>query len=320
MTDTLIQAYLPLIVWSGLGLVLLRFLPSDLPRLLGRGLYWIGIPVEIFALARQTNLASQVGLTPLIAIAALLLGLMLSWLSLQSLNRLPAQWIAGSTVEHWQDRSRRGSYILCSMLGNTGFVGLAIVPTLIDERYLSWVVFYSVTQNVIGTYGIGILIASYFGRSQQAQFSWVQVRDMVTVPSLWAFIVGSLTRPVPLPAIVEAGLHSSILVVIPTALLLMGMRLSQMRGWQSLKQGIFPSVIKTLILPLLIGLIALALKLPPDARLAMVLMSGMPTAFAGLILAEEYTLDRELIASSIVLTTVMLLLTIPLWLIIFGEP
>ena len=45
----------------------------------------------------------------------------------------------------------------------------------------------------------------------------------------------------------------------------------------------------------------------------------MPTAFAGLILAEEYDLDRELIAGSIVLTTAMLLLAIPLWLLIFGE-
>ena len=48
-------------------------------------------------------------------------------------------------------------------------------------------------------------------------------------------------------------------------------------------------------------------------------MAGMPTAFAGLILAEEYELDRELIASSIVLTTGTLLLTIPLWLVLFGQ-
>jgi predicted permease len=34
-------------------------------------------------------------------------------------------------------------------------------------------------------------------------------------------------------------------------------------------------------------------------------------------LAEEYELDRELIASSIVLTTGLLLLTIPLWLVLW---
>jgi hypothetical protein len=46
-------------------------------------------------------------------------------------------------------------------------------------------------------------------------------------------------------------------------------------------------------------------------------MSGMPTAFAGLILAEEYDLDREIIASSILLSSVTLLLMIPLWSTVF---
>ncbi len=50
----------------------------------------------------------------------------------------------------------------------------------------------------------------------------------------------------------------------------------------------------------------------------MVLMSGMPSAFAGLILAEEYNLDRDLIASSIIISTVLLLLMLPLWVLLFG--
>jgi malate permease and related proteins len=49
-----------------------------------------------------------------------------------------------------------------------------------------------------------------------------------------------------------------------------------------------------------------------------VLMSGMPSAFAGLIIAEEYDLDRELIACSIALSTVALLVTVPLWIGLFG--
>jgi malate permease and related proteins len=52
--------------------------------------------------------------------------------------------------------------------------------------------------------------------------------------------------------------------------------------------------------------------------LAMVLMSGVPTAFAGLIFAEEYELDRTTIASSIILSTILYLLVLPLWLYLFG--
>jgi len=72
-------------------------------------------------------------------------------------------------------------------------------------------------------------------------------------------------------------------------------------------------------MPLLVGILTPFAGIGADARLALVLMAGMPTAFAGLILAEEYELDRELIASSIVLTTGILLLTIPLWLVLFGQ-
>ncbi len=72
-------------------------------------------------------------------------------------------------------------------------------------------------------------------------------------------------------------------------------------------------------MPGVVGIGTTLMGLDADSRLALVLMSGMPTAFAGLILAEEYDLNRELIASSIVLTSVMLLLLIPLWLMLFAQ-
>lgn len=345
MTDTLFQAYVPLLFWTGLGLLLFRFLPDSLPRFLGRSLYWVGIPLEILALARQTNFAEQIGLVPLATIATLLSGLILAWTSLQVVritsntpgdsdktDALMQEAIADSphpiatppiteqpAANVWQARSRRGSFILSSMFGNTGFVGLAIAPAFISQDYLGWIVFYSITHNVVGTYGIGVLLASYFGRSVH-QISWrTLVRDILTVPSLWAFTVGYLTRAVELPSILESGLHSSIWVVIPIALLLMGMRLSQLQGWNSLRLALVPTVLKVVIVPSLVGLITTLAGLPAEPRLALVLMSGMPTAFAGLILAEEYELDRDLIASSIVLTTIMLFITIPVWLFLFGD-
>jgi predicted permease len=73
-----------------------------------------------------------------------------------------------------------------------------------------------------------------------------------------------------------------------------------------------------LVLPGIAGLALTLLGLSSDARLAMVLMSGMPTAFTSVILAEEYNLDRQLAASSILLSTIMLPLMIPFWLALFG--
>lgn len=337
MTDSLVRAYLPLFFWTGLGVILLRFLPEFLPRLLGRSLYWVGVPLEILALARQTHYSAQVGLAPLLTIAVLIVGMILAWICLQSLRSLersrsketqPDKSEAVAIAElavglpeadrAWHLRARRGSFLLTSVIGNTGFVGLAIAPAFVDPAYASWLVLYSVTQNVVGTYGIGVYLASFYGRSLQKNHGWTQIRDVLTVPSLWAFAIGYLTQSVVLPESVDLGLQASVWVVIPAALLLMGMRISQLKGWRSLRLAIVPALFKVLIMPILVGVAAIALNLESDACLALVLMAGMPSAFAGLILAEEYDLDRELIASSIVLSTGLLLLTIPLWLVLFG--
>ena len=213
--------------------------------------------------------------------------------------------------------SCQGSFILSSMLGNTGFIGLAIAPLIVSDQALNLVVFYSITQNIIGTYGLGVYLASFFGRPPQTNHWWIQIRDVFFVPSLWAFAIGCFTRSLELPTLVESGLQASIWFVIPVAFLLMGIRLGQIQGWTSLQTALVPALLKVVVMPGLVGIGTTLLGLPLASRLALVVMSGMPTAFAGLILAEEYDLNRELIASSIVMTSVLLLLIIPLWLALF---
>lgn len=322
-TDSLFQAYAPLLIWTGLGAVLFRFIPGAFPRFLGRSLYWVGVPMQIFTLSRQSDWSREVGLSPAIALGALLGGVLVAWLVLQwrrrRVNPASAEGEEGSESP-WQNAARRGSFLLSAIIGNTGFVGLAVVPAFIPEDDLSWVVFYSITNNVVGTYGIGVFLASVYGRSQGKQNWLIQVRDVLTVPSLWAFVLGSLTHSLPLPQGVERGLDLSLLLVIPSALLLMGIRLRQIEGYRGLQLAIAPTLLKVVVIPLLVGLATLALGLAPNPRLAIVLMSGMPSAFAGLILAEEYELDRELIASGILLSTLLLFITIPIWLILFPVP
>lgn len=317
------------ILWTGLGLLLFRFVPFYLPRLLGRSLYWVGVPLQVFALARRSNFDEAVWLPPLITVAVLLLGLGLASLSLQGLKRLKDCWpdaqshhaelSAELSSKFWpRHRSGQGSFVLASMLGNTGFVGLALVPAFVSDPYLGWVVLYGVTHNVLGSYGLGVILASYFGRPQQGSHWWIQVRDVSRVPSLWAFAVGWFSRYVELPTFIELGLQASLCLVIPGAFLLIGMQLGQIQGSKSLRLSLVPAALKMLVLPGLTGLGLTLLGLSGDARLALVLMSSMPTAFANLILAEEYNLDRQLAAGSVLLSTVALPVMIPLWLALFG--
>ena len=103
--------------------------------------------------------------------------------------------------------------------------------------------------------------------------------------------------------------------VIPASFLLMGMRLGQMEGWKSIQRAAPPVFLKLLLLPIFVALGTTLLGFEGEPRLALVMMAGMPCAFAGLILAEEYELDRDLAASTIALSTAGLLVMIPIWLV-----
>jgi malate permease and related proteins len=330
--DRLFQAYTPLICWTGLGILSVRFLPSAFPRWLGRSLYWVGVPIEIFSLARQTTFDERAQLAPTMTIASLLLGLILGWVSLQVWQQFRHRGglvvrLRSLTSRGLEDKENelveiqplspglKGSLLLCSMLGNTGFVGLAIVPSFISATDLSWAILYSVTQNVFGTYGLGVLVSSYYNHQTNATNRWwTQFKDLLSVPSLWGFALGSLTRSIPFAASVESGLHASIWVVIPGAFILMGIRLSQIEGWQSLKLALLPAILKTIVMPAIVGMTITLMGMTGDPRLGLVLMAGMPCAFAGLILSEEYNLDRNLVASSIIVSTLIFLVMIPVWL------
>ncbi len=320
MTEVLFHAYTPLIVWTGLGALLCRFLPETFPRLLGRSLYWVGVPWQIFALARQTDFSADIGLTPVVTLSTLGIGILLAWLTLQTLILLKSR-VRGDNPGWLSfipplDNAHQGTFIIATMLGNSGFVGLGVIPALLQTGNMSWAVFFSVTQNLIGTYGIGVLLASYYGRSQQSN-RWKLLQDVLTVPSLWAFAIGYLTKSIAFPEWGEAIATSSLVFVIPASFLLMGMRLIQLKGLGALKVALLPVALKIMVLPALISIVVSSLKFTGDAKLSLVLMSGMPSAFASLILAEEYNLDRDLAASCIALSTIGLLLMIPVWLLLF---
>jgi malate permease and related proteins len=353
MVETLFQAYSPLIFWVGLGIVLLRWLPPQLPRLLARSLYWVGVPWQIFSLARYTDLSGGVDLVPVITLSTLIFGIVLAWSTAVLLNRFapPALALAAETLTAqvlpqtadplvasidrptpiaqtpWQrfqqilpryDRNEQGSFILAGMLGNTGFVGLGLLPDLISPENMRWAVFFSLTQNLIGTYTIGVLVASYFGGATPQSRWWALVRNVLLVPSLWAFCLGYFTRSSPVPVWADTIAQGWYYWVIPASFLLMGMRLGQMQGWKSIQRAVPPVVLKLLLLPLCVTVGVTLLGFRGEPRLALVMMSGMPCAFAGLILAEEYELDRDLAASTIALSTIGLLVMIPIWLLVLA--
>ncbi|GAB4530394.1 MAG: hypothetical protein Tsb0014_13000 [Pleurocapsa sp.] len=376
--------------WTSLGIFLFRgqFITAKTPKLLGKILYWLGVPLQILVLTRRSDFSQIVWLSPVVAIAILLIGLSLAWLCLQIPKKvgyhlcdrslkwqqwreweyfslgfamppqlsvfgnvidgnthyfslIPFNFLSHSSLsDFWSSnrisqpqerlfstilkfsftchkRASKASFILASMLGNTGFIGLAIAPALIDSSYWSWIVIYGVAHSIFGSYGLGVILANYYSNSAQAKNWQQQLHHILLIPSLWAFLLGWLTKDISFPSNLESALQNATLFIIPGAFLLIGMQLSTIDKIESCYTALFSTAIKISILPLLTGLGLTLLGIDGDARLALVLMSGMPTAFANAILAEEYNLDRQIATSSILLSTIVFPLILPLWLILF---
>jgi malate permease and related proteins len=333
MIETLINAYTPLLIWTGLGLLLSRFVPDICPKIIGQMLYWVGVPLQLYVLARQTQ-SNDGGLIALIAVGVLILGFILALLTwnlyiisnkrFNVLNSIAINEVLATDefdtkiLTKNDDKATLGSFILAVMLGNTGFIGLPLAEILTHSLHSDWAILFSVTSNVVGTYGIAVIIASYFGQTDDNNNWLIQLRDVITVPSLWAFFIGWNTRQWQFPSQVELILDQAVWVVVAFALVLVGLRLGKIKQWSSLQLASISTFLKVFLVPIIVGLSGTFFGLDGDERLVLVLMSGTPTGLAVLILAEVYNLDKDLLASTVALTFVGLLLVLPLWVTWFG--
>jgi malate permease and related proteins len=315
--------------FTGVLLGRLKLVSVKFTKLLGRSLYHVGLPLQIFAIAHQVELIKDVWFPPLITVSVLLLGLILSSLNLlygKQLSHLILSKNIRKTLFSWfnyqtkpinlpipQHPHAQGSFILASSLGSTGYLGLSIVPVLVSSVYSGWAVLYSITQILFGSFGMGVLLADYYGSSQQ-QICWsIQLQKLLKVPALWAFVVGWYSRSFELGSTIDLGLEIVVLLVIGSAFLLTGIQIQEIKKINCLNWAIIPTLLKMLVIPGLTGLCLTWFGFTGDARLSMVLMSGMPTANTNLILAEEYNLDSQVTASTIALSTILLPVMILVW-------
>lgn len=326
------KLYAPLVGWVLLGVILEHKLPKKIPLYLGKALFWVGVPISIVAFLRRANLSGSIWIAPVAAWIAILLGAGLAWI-----------WIKGQT--HWQQRSldstlqhlglrqrssnispreplphpwsrpTQGSFLLAAMVGNTGYLGYPVTLSLIGPQYFAWALFYDTLGTTLGAYGLGVVLAARFGR--QAQTHWQLVQAILQNPGLWSFGFGMVFRNVALPAPIEQSLQACAWTIVALSLMLIGMRLSQLSSWRSFHRASVSLGIKMLLVPLIIGLGLTHIGLTGPPKLVIVLQMAMPPAFATLVIAEAYNLDRELAVTALAMGSTGLLLTLPIWIWLF---
>jgi len=297
----LLELYAKLIGLALIGFILGRILPAKVPMRLGQWLFWIGVPTSIVAFLRKTDLSGQVWVAPTVAYTAILCGAVLAWLVIYLIELRINITIPSST---------QGSLILAAMVGNTGYLGYPVVLSLVGTQYFAWALFYDLLGTTLGAYGFGVALAAKFGSGSQnsdrnsPQETLRKERNQVLKailinPALWSFGVGLLLRQVPLPDIAVFCLDFVAWSAIASSLILIGMRLSQLSSWGSLKLASISLIIKMVFVPFVLGICLHRFGLTGKIAQVIVLQMAMPPAFATLVLAETFNLDRELAVTAV---------------------
>ena len=210
---------------------------------------------------------------------------------------------------------------LGSVVGNTGYFGIPMALALLPPQALG----FSITYDLVGTFftwSAGPVLVS--GRQAHP-------RELAAVllasPAFRVLAVALALQLSPLGATLGRVLWWPSQLLMLLALSVVGMRLGV-----TLAQGSRPSspprgqgglavavAMKLLALPLLLLALAVLLRLPPLVRDALVLQAGAPTAISALLLAELVGRDSEATAQLVLVSTLIALLSVPLWWWLLGR-
>lgn len=266
----------------------------------------MGGPISIVGFLYQADLSAQIWIAPAIAYLAIFLGALLAWLAIKG------QTYFTKTMPR---KPTQGSLLLAAMVGNTGSLGFPIILAMVGQKYFAWALFYDLLGTLFGAYGLGVALAANFGRNVSDY--WQISKVIVINPVLWSFGFGLLFRQVSIPNIVEFTLDKLAWSAVALSLMLIGMRLSQLKSWKSLPQAGMSLTIKMLVVPLVIGSSLPLFGVTGLPALVIVLQMGMPPAFATLVIAETFNLDRDLAVTALAAGAIILLVTLPIWLWLF---
>jgi len=295
--NVLFDVIAPVAVIVALGASFGRRLKVDMATI-SRLAYWVFGPAFAFALLADADLErSVVWRIVLAAVAGMAAALMTA-----------AAWARASGVGY----EIGAAAVMTSVHGNVGNTGLAIVVFALGEQALPVAALLMVVINMVGlSLGVGL------AHAQDSSPMAAALRGLtapMTMASVVAVAVNVLNIDVPLVADRSIGLLGEAL--IPLMLFGLGIQLvdAGRPTWTNDLGATF--VAKLAVAPLVAGLVGAALGLTGDPLSALVIQSAMPPAVFCAVVAMEGNLVPDRVTASVVATTLMSLLTLPVVLLL----
>lgn len=279
------------------------FFPHSFVGPANRLAYYLAIPALILRAVAHAPLEESLQPIPaLLAVAALILG----WLVAVNLSGLP--FISKQTISAY-----RASWIQCSLHGNQGLMGLAVVYYALGQPGLAAAGLIAtgviIIQNILS-----VITLTRWGDNQGQKASYAKTLGLNPIILATLLGIGLALAGLRIPEFLDRTLEILAGLGVPLALLIVGANLAETRMGGAWSKLAAMQTVKLLIIPAL-GFTLLWFADAESLPLAVaVLLLSSPSATITVIMANQLGGDAELSAQAISASHALSVLSYSFWL------
>jgi hypothetical protein len=300
---TVLGAVVPVFGIAGVGLVIrkLNWLTEEADQSLLRVNINLLLPCLILDAALGNHALSQLSnllLAPIVGFGTVALGVALA---------LAARPLHGLT-----ERRAERTFAVCTGIYNYGYVPLPLALLLFNKETAGVLFVHNVgVEMALWTLGVMLLTGGNVWRD------WRKIVNAPLVAIALAVALNTLGWDAFVPKVVLTGVHWLGQCAIPMALILIGAVVADhlhefhsASGWRVIGTAV---LLRVGVLPILFLLLAKYLPASVELKRVIVLEAAMPAAVFPIIMARHYQGDPATAMRVVIGTSVVGLVTIPLW-------
>lgn len=208
------------------------------------------------------------------------------------------------------------TFSLSGFFGNVAYIGYPVVMYVYPWAGAEVSVIIGIYVLLLFTIGLGILEASESRRIDTIRI----LLSILKNPFIIAIVLGVVFKciDITLPYSIREALKLISVATSPLVLIAIGIFIIRKLRLKRILVGVISlTLIKLAILPLIFYIFGTAMDILPDFRVS-IIESAMPLGITPFALAEKYRLDKEMVGSAIVLSTVLSVFTLPFIIYRFG--
>jgi predicted permease len=273
--------------------------PVHTRKVLTSLVYYLLLPALVLSVLWQAELGNTTLFIALSGVFAVVVGWLLSSLVCRVCNTRPA--VAGAVI-------------LAAAFPNVTYLGLPVL----EATFGPWARSVAIQMDLFACtpllFTLGVLIAARHGTAAPGAHS--MSGELLRIPALWAASLAVLLNllDVEMHGVLAGLLGMLERGVVPLMLFSLGLSLQWNREqWHKLPTVVPVVALRLLLVPALVAVFATAIGLSGELHAAVVMEAAMPSMVLGLVFCDRYDLDVSLYATTVTVTTVLSLLTLPLW-------